>query len=43
MAAVAIGRLLSIVADGFVKAALPPLVVEVVFGAVLLAAHLVID
>lgn len=37
-----IGRLVGIVADGFDKAVVPPLVVEVVIGGVLVAAHLVL-
>ena len=37
-----IGRVVGIVADGFDKAVVPPLVVEVVIGGVLVAAHLVL-
>jgi len=39
MAVVAVGRIVGILADGFDKAVLPPLVVELVIIAVLLSAH----
>jgi hypothetical protein len=40
MGAVAAGRVVGILADGFDKAVLPPLVVELVIIAILLSAHL---
>ncbi|MGI9605362.1 MAG: DUF4345 family protein [Acidimicrobiales bacterium] len=43
MAAAAIGRIVSIAVDGFHKAALPPLVIELVIGGVLLAAHFALN
>ncbi|MEW2919522.1 DUF4345 family protein [Ruegeria sp. ANG10] len=39
MAVVAVGRIVGILADGFDKAVLPPLVVELVIFAVLLSAY----
>lgn len=39
MAVVAVGRIVGILADGFDKAVLPPLIVELVIIAVLLSAH----
>ena len=39
MAVVAVGRIVGILADGFDKAVLPPLVVELVIIAVLLSTH----
>ena len=38
MAVVALGRIVGIMADGFDKAVVPPLVVELVFIAILLTA-----
>lgn len=43
MAAAALGRIVGIAIDGFDKAVLPPLVIELVIGGVLLAAHLVLE
>ena len=43
MAAAAIGRLVGIATDGFDKAVLPPLIIEIVLGAILLAAHFVLN
>lgn len=40
MAVVAIGRIVGLLADGFDKAVLPPLVVELVIIAVLISAHM---
>lgn len=40
MAAVMVGRFVGIVADGFDRAVLPPLVVEAVIGSALVLAHL---
>lgn len=40
MALVALGRIISMVADGFDKAVVPPLVVELVITAILVAAYL---
>lgn len=40
MAVVAFGRIVGMLADGFDKAVLPPLIVELVIIAVLIAAHL---
>jgi len=39
MGAVALGRIVGILADGFDKAVVPPLVVELVIAGVLLTAH----
>ncbi|WP_331460031.1 DUF4345 domain-containing protein [Cochlodiniinecator piscidefendens] len=39
MAVIAFGRIVSIFADGFDKAVIPPLIVELVITAVLMAAH----
>lgn len=39
MGAVALGRIVGILADGFDKAVVPPLVVELVIASVLLTAH----
>ncbi|MEV0947331.1 MULTISPECIES: DUF4345 family protein [Rhodococcus] len=43
MGAAAIGRIVGIVADGFDKAVLPPLLIELVIGALLVAAHFVLN
>ena len=40
MAVVAFGRIVGFLADGFDKAAVPPLVVELVIVAVLVGAHM---
>lgn len=40
MAAVAIGRIASLIADGFDKAVVPPLIIEIVIGATLTGAAL---
>lgn len=42
MGAVIVGRVVGVVADGFDRAVVPPLVVEVVIGSVLMAANLAI-
>jgi hypothetical protein len=42
MAAVVVGRVVGIVADGFDHAVVPPLVVEIVIGSGLVAAHTVL-
>ena len=40
MAGVILGRIVGVVRDGLDKAVIPPLVIELVIGSVLLAAHL---
>lgn len=42
MGAVALGRMVGIVSDGLDKAVLPPLVVELVIGSILVIAHFVL-
>ena len=43
MAAAALGRLVGIASDGFDIKVLPPLVIEIVFGGLLLVAHFVLN
>lgn len=43
MAAAAVGRIVGIATDGFDKAVVPPLVIEIVIGGILLAAHFVLN
>jgi hypothetical protein len=42
MAAAVVGRLVGLVGDGLEAAALPPLIVELVIGGAMLAAHYVL-